>query len=113
MAVYSIGYGTQQPTPELLRAIRSHSRASIGQLKEALLQGESVATFDTDDYTTDDSAENQTAQVRVALVALSKITQGSWVRYSPSPDDDFEEVTLDEALNLLQSELDYLDQEHD
>ena len=113
MAIYAVTIDPGDDRIAAVKLLRELTGSFVTELMRRLDAGEPVITWDTEDCPMDVALSAYCAGIRQQLSELQARGYGLTFRYSPSDVDDFEDVTLEEVHNLLDSEELHDAQEHD
>jgi hypothetical protein len=117
MALYELIVSPGPNAPAVVREVRKHSTLGISEITRRMESGEPVLTVSTTDHPLEMEIQTgrrrQHAVLLSAHAALSGCGHDVVVRYRPSADYPAEVVQLDQAHNLMESELSDVRQRHD
>jgi hypothetical protein len=117
MAFYELIVETDRVAAATIRELRKHSDLGVAEIRRRIELRQPVVSVSTTDYPVEldmeDGRRRQHAVVLDAHEALSQLGNRVTIRYKASLDSPGEVVDPQMAANLMESELEYLNQEHD
>lgn len=114
MAIYGISIDCAAPSRALLDALRKLApNTPLRDIKERLRTNSVIKTWNSHEYDLTEDSADAIAAIRAELVSLTGMGVTWQLSYRPSTEDPWEQVTVDQALNLLEAELTYDLQQHD
>ena len=110
-----IGYVLQGPPDDVgvYTIARSITGESTVQLRKRAADGKPLVNWDTDDFAIASERASHHDSIRHWLAKLTSCDCEYELHYRPSSDDESERIGIDQLHNLLDSEIQYEQQEHD
>lgn len=92
---------------------RSITDESTMQFRKRVADGKTLVQWDTDDFPLDSERAEHHDQIRASVSKLTSCDCDYQLFYRPSSDDDAEQISAEQLNNLLESEIEYENQERD
>lgn len=115
MSQYAIAVTTADRTPEIIKLLRRYSTLSVAELLHRLGTVEQVVMIDTHDFALELPPEHGVVQQQQKLLAIIDALEqaGARVLVTHHVGALVEPLSREMLVNLFESELIYLQQEHD
>jgi hypothetical protein len=117
MSTISIAITSCSNEAATLKVLRSYTTASLGRLRQVIGTHEPALIFSTIEYPIEmEDEEGQKQEQRRIIDACNRLEETGAVLelgYAPSRNDPFEVIDPTFMMNLFESDIEYLRQEHE
>jgi hypothetical protein len=113
MSVYEAAVNGSSASVALIKCLRELTDLPLSEIRQRITDGVAVVTWDADDYPLSGDRETHHQRILAEIERLRSTGCDLRFHYRPAADDDAESVTFDQILNLMASDIEYDNQEHD
>ena len=112
MSVYEAAIVDTEPSAGVIQVVRRLTDLAIPDIRQRVTDAQPVIAWNADEHALDGDRDTIHRRILSEIASLRDAGCALAFQYRPAPDDPAEDVTYDQMLNLMQTDVDFDNSDH-